>query len=62
MRFLFQSLYLFWPKKDTAPGEAEIAEIQRNLSAALELTPSIRKTIEKGTQQEPNCKYIGKTV
>lgn len=54
MRFLFQSLYLFWPKKDVSPGEAEIAEIQRNLSAALELVPFIRKTIEKGTQPEPN--------
>lgn len=54
LRFLFQSLFTFWVKKETSYGEQDITEVQRYLNAALELVPLIRKTIEKGTQPEPN--------
>lgn len=53
LRFLFQSLFLLWPRKDTTFGEPVLVEVQKNLNAALELLPFIKRTVEKGTQPDP---------
>ncbi|XP_055838037.1 N-alpha-acetyltransferase 35, NatC auxiliary subunit homolog [Episyrphus balteatus] len=53
MRFLFQSILQLQPDMGRpSAGEAELAEIHKNLNAALELVPLIKRTIEKGTQPE----------
>lgn len=54
LRFLLQSLISLWPVKHVSPNETEIAEIVRLLNGANELIPTIKKTIEKGTQPELN--------
>lgn len=55
MRFLFQSILQLQPDVGRpSAGEAELAEIHKNLNAALELVPLIKRTIDKGTQPEPD--------
>lgn len=52
LRLLLQALIAIWPDKKLSPTEAEMAEIQKFLSAAVDLVPTIRKTISLGTQPE----------
>lgn len=57
MRFFFQSIHQLEPGNGPPPDEAKIAEIHKNLNAPLELMPLIRRTIDKGTQPVPDCKF-----
>lgn len=52
LRLLLQAMIAIWPDKKLSPTEAEMGEIQKFLSAALDLVPTIRKTISIGTQPE----------
>ena len=51
-RMLLQSLLLLFPTKLLSPNEAEMAEITKLLTSALELSPNINKTIERGTKPD----------
>ncbi len=51
-RMLLQSLLLLFPTKLLSPNEAEMAEITKLLTSALELLPNINKTIERGTKPD----------
>lgn len=55
LRLLLQALIAIWPDKKLSPTEAEMGEIQKFLSAAVDLVPTIRKTISIGTQPEVGC-------
>lgn len=57
MRHFYQSIFLFDFVMGTAPQESNMNEIYKNLNASLELIPQIKRTIEKGIQPIPNCKY-----
>lgn len=52
LRLLLQALIAIWPDKKLSPTDAEMGEIQKFLSAAADLVPTIRKTISLGTQPE----------
>lgn len=64
LRHLLQSLIAIWPDKKVSATEAEMGEIQKLLTSALDAMPIIKKTISMGTQPEPNgilydlCFYI----
>lgn len=42
--------------QNVSPNESKIIEIVRLLNGASELIPSMKKSIEKGTQPEEKCK------
>lgn len=55
-RLLLHSLVLLYPSKSVSPNEMEMSEISRLLSSASELMPAIKKTVERGTQPDPERK------
>lgn len=56
MRHFYQALYSFDNVMASSVDEAAINEIYKHLNASLELTPQIKKIIEKGTQPKEGCK------
>lgn len=58
LRHLLQALIAIWPDKKVSATEAEMAEIQKLLTSALDAMPIIKKTIAKGTQPEPNGMWL----
>ena len=57
-RLLLQSLVLLYPTKSVSPNELEMAEISKLLTSAADLMPTIRKTVFRGTQPDPDSKYL----
>lgn len=55
-RLLLQSLQLLFPAKSVSPNEMEMAEISKLLTSAAELMPAIKRTVDRGTQPDPNGK------
>lgn len=52
-RLLLQSLVLLYPAKSVSPNELEMSEISKLLTNAADLMPAIRKTVDRGTQPDP---------
>lgn len=57
LRLLIRSLINLWPSDSIWPTDNEINETVKLLNGASELMPIIKKTIEKGTQADENCKF-----
>lgn len=55
-RLLLQSLQLLFPAKSISPNEMEMAEIAKLLTSAAELMPAIKRTVDRGTQSDPESK------
>lgn len=55
MRHFYQAIYSFDCAMATKCTEATINDIYKHLNASLELTPQIKRTIEKGTQPKEGC-------
>lgn len=62
LRHLLQSLIAIWPDKKVSATEAEMGEIQKLLTGALDAIPIIKRTIAKGTQPEPNGKCLSSAL
>lgn len=57
LRLYLQALGALTPSKSVSPNEQEMNEIVRLLNSAIDLMPLIKRTIELGTQPDPNGKF-----
>ncbi len=55
-RLLLQSLLLLYPTKTFSPNETEMSEIVKLLTGAVDVIPTIKKTLDKGTQPDKESK------
>lgn len=54
VRLALQALNALKPVKSVSPNEQEMNEIVRLLNGAIDLTPTVKKTIALGTQPQEN--------
>lgn len=50
LRLLLEALVAIWPDEKTSPSEADVVEIQKLLTSALDTMPTMRRTVAMGTQ------------
>lgn len=60
--FIVQPQIKFLPSfQNVSPNKTEMIDIVKTLNGAHELTQVMEKTIEYGTQPEPDCEALSKS-